>query len=96
MRFLAPGYSRSWQLGEVGEVGEMGGDNPCTAVMVPDSWDRPRRVEVVPVDSIRRLQVSNRSARQVYAAAGMAGGEAWKEVPIRAVLARYGGCDTRQ
>lgn len=85
VRFQAPDYARGWMVGMVGEAGH------CTTVMVPDSWDVPRRFDVIPVDSITRLQVSARGEASAAAAANI-DADRWKEVSIEPLHARYGGC----
>lgn len=84
VRFQAPGYGQGWLVGVVGEAGD------CTSIMVPDPGDAPRRFAVVPVDSVTRLQVSVRDHAQ--AAAATIGAGEWREVEIRSVHGRYGGC----
>lgn len=85
VRFQAPGYRSGWQTGMVGDAAG------CTAIMVPDSPDSPSRFDVVPVDSVTRLQVRAPDGGRAQAAATTRGGR-WKDVGIRAVHERYGGC----
>jgi hypothetical protein len=93
VQFIAPGW-RTWTGGIVGKVEE------CTALMVPDRWDTAVSFAVVRIDSLRELRVSTRfdgltgedGRRRTVKLPLDSAGEAWTTLPVKAVRARYGGC----
>ena len=78
VRFLAPGFGAEPRAGTVGRAGE------CISIMVPDQVPNPRRLEVVPVDSLTALHVQR--------PAGPRGEGGWVSVSVAAVKKRYGSC----
>lgn len=94
VQFTAPGW-RTWTGGIVGKVED------CTALMVPDSWDSAVSFAVVRIDSLRELRISTRydgrpatdGTRRTVKLPLDSAGEAWTTLPVKAVRARYGGCE---
>ena len=94
VRFQASSGRATWETGVVGTTSR------CTVVLVPDSWSRPSRFRAVFVDSLRALRISTRfsalpgpdGSPGVYEFSADTAGEAWTEMPIASVRARYGGC----